>query len=282
MKYISDEDKPTVIIFIGIVLIFTYSMFSYYKKHEQEVPSENTETQQEQVEEQKISELKNQCKNEYYKKIVDLMLDRYNPKLNSIIDEYYRKCDKLAPKDKNFVFSGINSFIGDDYYKNNDFNNAIVYYQKALKHRLKSSDKTLLDWDYRHIGDCYYNKGDLNTAKTYYVKSLSINKNLGILDLLAQTCFYLQQFNDATHYAQEGLKEIQHLRETTYTERPYFSELEEKFQTIINSSYQEPIMPALPPESVQSENPAPKLRGEDFETRTELSIHDDMNKILRN
>lgn len=242
----SDYLKIFGIIFGIIVLLCIVSSFT--KDVNPSTSTKAEETQQEQAENQQEvnNDLKNQCKNEYYKKIIDLMLDRYNPKLNSIIDEYYSKCGQLAPKDKNFVLSGINSFTGDDYYKNNDFNNAIVYYQKALKHRLKSSDKTLLDWDYRHLGDCYYNKGDLSTAKTYYVKSLSVHRNLGILDLLAQTCFYLQQFEDATHYAQEGLKEIQHLRETTYTERPYFNELEEKFQTIINSSYQGLIMPTEP------------------------------------
>ena len=251
-KIKKDDDSDYLKIFgiiFGIILLLCI-ISSFANDVKTQTSSEPTETQQEQVEEQQEinNDLKNQCKDEYYKKIVNLMLDRYNPKLNSIIDEYYRKCGQLAPKDKNFVFSGINSFIGDDYYKNNDFNNAIVYYQKALKHRLKSNDKTLLDIDYRHLGDCYYNKGDLNTAKTYYVKSLSVRRNLGILDLLAQTCFYLQQFDDATHYAQEGLNEIQRLREdkTTYIERPYFNELEEKFHTIINSSYQGPIMPAEP------------------------------------
>ena len=214
------------------------------------------------------------------------MFNPYNPQANSIINKYYNKCSGTAPKDKNFVLSSINSKLGDDLYNNNDFDNALVYYQKALKHRLKSSDKTLLDWDYRHIGDCYYNKEDLNTAKIYYVKSLSINKNLGILRLLAQTCFYLQQFNDATHYAEEGLKEVNRWRQdkvAVYHMGQELNEDEEMFRTIINSSYQGPILPAepLPPEPTQSENSAPKLRGEEFETESGLSIHDDINEILK-
>lgn len=242
MKFISDEDKPTLIIFIGTVLIFTYSMFSYYKKHEQETPSAPTETQQEQMEEQKISELKSQCENEYFKRIAPLTLDHYNPNINSIMNEYYGRCTQYAPKEKMFVLAVINSQIGNDYFNNSDFNNALVYYNKALQYKLKSNDKAYLDENYQNIGKCYFNTWEMAKAKEYFKKAYSINKNLNIIELLADSCYNLEQYDEANYYYNEGLKEIEKLRqEKIVMNSPKLREdlfyTEKKFREMINGTW---------------------------------------------
>lgn len=195
--------------------------------------STSPKTPEIQQEHTNLSSLKKQCKDEYRDKIANFILDRYNPQLYAIVEEYYKRCEPYAPFDKYSLLHNVYYYSGQDSYKNGELNKALIYYNKALQANLKSRDTVLLDYDYRAIGDCYYIQGEKKTAKEYYKKALSARWTLGTLSVLATTSFELQQFDEATYYATEGLKEIQRLRETNDIEQPYFYENEEKFQKII-------------------------------------------------
>lgn len=116
---------------------------------------------------------------------------------NTMAMEYYQKCLDLCKEDS-ISMSTILRHIAIVYYDQDDYNEALSYYQKALVIREKQSedDKESIARLYRDIGNVYNDLGNFNLAKEYLEKAYELfNKDKGDKSLPIAGCLLNMGFN---------------------------------------------------------------------------------------
>ncbi|ETO31954.1 TPR Domain containing protein, partial [Reticulomyxa filosa] len=68
----------------------------------------------------------------------------------------------------------LHNNLGNSYYKNNQWDNAIENYENALKHGLDDAKSVQINItnSYNNLGEIYYNKKMCDNAIEYYEQAL--------------------------------------------------------------------------------------------------------------
>lgn len=103
--------------------------------------------------------------------------------------DYQGVIETLAPIiDKNPRHKNANWFLGISYMKKEDYQNAVVYLERATSTGSKQYE------DYWHLGFCYDHLGKLEKANEFYYKALVMKSSLELRQNIASVHVRLAQF----------------------------------------------------------------------------------------
>lgn len=133
-----------------------------------------------------------------YKSAYSLLRQAYNLIENQNIKSkiFYRMCYCLEKMKRfNEAITLLNNYLKDNqpdisitfllgriYQKNNDFTNALYYYDKLINTMpVQESDRNIIASAYCNMGNIYFQKKIFDKAKEYYDKSLKINPSTEVI-----------------------------------------------------------------------------------------------------
>lgn len=137
-----------------------------------------------------------------------------------------------------------NHKIAYDLLVKEDYQNALVYFEKALKNVPLDYPTANLAVDYTHLANSCFNTWKMEKAKKYYETAIikGYPKGMWIYERLGDTCYNLQQWNDAEKYYRLALEHIYKLyQEPEIKNNPdeiqKIKTTEEKIISILNGTF---------------------------------------------
>jgi tetratricopeptide (TPR) repeat protein len=141
--------------------------------------------------------------------IGNLYLDKGDPFRS--LDYFNRSINFIKVKSDNYRMIGRYKNMAEAYSALNDFTNASLFLEKALKLAEKSDDKTLLASCYSLIGDLHFKNGNHEIGISYIKKSLEIFHAIGakaeeaeVLVELANAEFLANRTEEALAHSELG------------------------------------------------------------------------------